>query len=281
MKIFRSSSDYLSWKKTLAASQSIGFVPTMGALHAGHLSLVDSSIKNADITVVSVFVNPKQFSDNEDFDTYPRNLENDLNKLRQHNVDAVFVPEANDIYKSGVSKIKFDHPFSKMLEGASRPHFFPGVIDVVSRLFNIIQPNYAHFGQKDAQQLILIEKMVEATRYPIKIISGETIRGPGGLAMSSRNEYLTSNQKGEMGIIWKSLEGAKKMLDEGVVDSGLVRQSITNTLLEVDGLKIDYVSIVDIESLEEVVGDIGGDVLISLAVVVYDIRLIDNIFYVC
>jgi len=281
MKIFRSSSDYLSWKKTLAASQSIGFVPTMGALHAGHLSLVDSSIKNADITVVSVFVNPKQFSDNEDFDTYPRNLENDLNKLRQHNVDAVFVPEANDIYKSGVSKIKFDHPFSKMLEGASRPHFFPGVIDVVSRLFNIIQPNYAHFGQKDAQQLILIEKMIEATHYPIKIISGETIREPGGLAMSSRNEYLTSNQKGEMGIIWKSLEGAKKMLDEGVVDSGLVRQSITNTLLEVDGLKIDYVSIVDIESLEEVVGDIGGDVLISLAVVVYDIRLIDNIFYVC
>ena len=281
MKIFHSSSDYLSWKKTLAASQSIGFVPTMGALHAGHLSLVASSIKNADITVVSIFVNPKQFSENEDFDTYPRNLENDLNKLRQHNVDAVFVPEANDIYKSGVSKIKFDHPFSKMLEGASRPHFFPGVIDVVSRLFNIIQPNYAHFGQKDAQQLILIEKMVEATRYPIKIISGETIREPGGLAMSSRNEYLTSNQKGEMGIIWKSLEGAKKMLDGGIVDPGPVRQSITNTLVGVDGLKIDYVSIVDIESLEEVAGDIGGDVLISLAVVVHDIRLIDNVFYVC
>ena len=279
MKVLRSLSVYVCWKKTLSSSKSIGFVPTMGALHDGHLSLVEASTKNADITVVSIFINPKQFSENEDFNTYPRDLENDLNKLKDYNVSAVFVPSINDIYETEEPAIIFDHPFAQTLEGASRPHFFPGVIDVVSRLFNIVQPNYAHFGRKDAQQLILIQKMVDAADYPITIIPGETVREPGGLAMSSRNEYLTSNQKRELGIIWESLGVAKKMLDNGDLCANRICGAIENTLKKISRLKIDYVSIVDIENLKEVSGDVCGDVLISLAVSVGGVRLIDNIFY--
>jgi len=166
-----------------------------------------------------------------------------------------------------------------MLEGASRPHFFPGVIDVVSRLFNIVQPNFAHFGRKDAQQLILIEKMVETEGCSIKIIPGKTIRESSGLAMSSRNEYLTIEQTKDVKIIWESLQLAKKMLDDGVVDPVIIRKSISSTLLRVDTLKIDYVSIVDIKNLIEINQPIRGDLLISVAVFVGGVRLIDNVFY--
>jgi pantoate--beta-alanine ligase len=279
MKVLYTSSDFNCWRKTISPSNSVGFVPTMGALHGGHLSLVEASLKNADMTIVSIFVNPKQFSKDEDFDTYPRDLEDDLNKLKQYNVDIVFVPEFGDIYGYPGDAVVFDDPFSKTLEGASRPHFFPGVLDVVSRLFNIVNPNFAHFGRKDAQQLILIEKMVGDLGSPITIIPGETIRESGGLAMSSRNEYLTDEQKKSAEVVFKSLKSAKKLLDSGVVDSGVVRELINNIMATEKIIEVDYVSIVHLDGLLEVDHEIGGEVLISIAVVINSIRLIDNIFY--
>jgi pantoate--beta-alanine ligase len=279
MKVLYSSSDFNSWRKTISSSSSIGFVPTMGALHGGHLSLVKASLKNADITVVSIFVNPKQFSAGEDFDTYPRDLEDDLNKLKQYNVDVVFAPGVDDVYGDPDGAVVFDHPFSKTLEGASRPHFFPGVLGVVSRLFNIIKPDFAHFGRKDAQQLILIEKMVSGVGFPVKIIPGDTVRESGGLAMSSRNKYLTDEQKNSAKVIFKSLNSVKKLLGGGVVDSRVVRESIKKTLSTEKTIEIDYVSIVHLDDLLEVNHEIGGRVLVSIAVLINSIRLIDNIFY--
>ena len=191
----------------------------------------------------------------------------------------MFVPEFDDIYGVPGGAVVFDDPFSKTLEGASRPHFFPGVLDVVSRLFNIVNPDFAHFGRKDAQQLILIEKMVGDLGSPITIIPGETIRESGGLAMSSRNEYLTDEQKKSAEVIFKSLKSAKKLLDSGVVDSGVVRELIKNIMATEKIIEVDYVSIVHLDGLLEVNHEIGGEVLISIAVVINSIRLIDNIFY--
>jgi len=279
MKVLYSSSDFNSWRKTISPSSSVGFVPTMGALHEGHLSLVKASLKNADITIVSIFVNPKQFSAGEDFDTYPRDLEDDLNKLKQYNVDVVFVPGVDDIFGDPGGAIVFNHPFSKTLEGGSRPHFFPGVLSVVSILFNIVRPDFAHFGRKDAQQLILIEKMVSDLGSPITIIPGDTVRELGGLAMSSRNEYLTDKQKGSAKILFRSLKFAKKLLDEGGVDSIVIKREIKNILCLEKNIKIDYISIVHLDSLLEVSRDIRGPVLVSIALFIGSVRLIDNIFY--
>ena len=279
MKILNSVSAFNRWRKTVSPSKSIGFVPTMGALHGGHLSLVEASLKNADITVVSIFVNPKQFSEDEDFDTYPRNLDDDLNKLKQYDIDVVFVPGVGDIYRDGDIASVFEDSFSKTLEGSRRPHFFPGVLAVVSELFTIVKPAFAHFGRKDAQQLLLIEKLVNSMQYPIQIVPGATIREPGGLAMSSRNEYLTNEQKKSAGVVFKSLESAKKLLENGVHDASLIKNEIKTIISAEKYIEIDYVSIVHLDDLLEVNHSVRGRVLISIAFFINSVRLIDNIFY--
>ena len=279
MKVHNTTSDFLNWRKSVDINAVVGFIPTMGALHAGHLSLIELAKNSCDIVVVSIFVNPKQFSENEDFDTYPRKLSEDLKKLRPCAISSVFAPSVGDIYVDDKTKIEFNHPFAKILEGQSRPHFFPGVIDVVSRLFDIVNPTKAFFGRKDAQQLILIKKMVDVLKYNIKIIPGETIREKNGLAMSSRNEYLSSSQRDGAKIIWQSLKLAKSMLDGGVDSVQKIKKSIIRMLQQARGIQIDYVSVVEMENLLEVPDVITGDVLISVAVFFGDVRLIDNIFY--
>jgi pantoate--beta-alanine ligase len=279
MKVFSSLYDFFHWRESLSKSLSIGFVPTMGALHDGHLSLVSGSLSDSNLTVVSIFVNPEQFSENEDFDTYPRTLSDDLNRLKQLGVDVVFTPGIKDIYNKRVNSFSLKDPFAETLEGAARPHFFPGVINVVSRLFNIVNPDFAYFGEKDAQQLLLIERLVSSAGFSIKIVRGKTVREKNGLAMSSRNQYLSPAAKGAASCLYRSLLLAKQLLLDGVVDSNIIKNEMSKIIEGEDAVVIDYISIVSLNSLREVNGRVLESVLISVAVVLEGVRLIDNLFY--
>ena len=279
MKVVKSTNELLAWRNQVKKNRVVGFVPTMGALHAGHLSLVKSSIENSDITIVSIFVNPKQFSANEDFDTYPRNLEKDLDSLGGVGVDVVFIPKHEDIYNKNIQEFSFEHPLTKILEGRARPHFFPGVINVVSRLFNIVNPNVAYFGKKDAQQLLLIEKMVQLGGYPIKVVRGETVREPNGLAMSSRNQYLSASAKERAACLNLSLVTAENMLDGGETRVEKIKKEMFEVINKDESISIGYVSILCLNTLVEVNNRVNGPILISIAVVLGGVRLIDNIFY--
>ena len=279
MKIISSLSEFLSWRSSIASDASIGFVPTMGALHDGHMALIKRSLKKADLTVVSIFVNPKQFGENEDFNSYPRTFEKDCDLLRSINIDVLFAPHYDDIYSNDIKSFAFEDSFSRQLEGQSRPDFFPGVINVVSRLFNIVKPSFSFFGKKDAQQLILISKMVAVGGFPIKIVPVETIREPSGLAMSSRNIYLSKTQKISASNIYKSLSLAKNLLNSGKKESKIIKNKIEKYLLADSTISIDYISIVCLDKLKEVSGIVSRPALISIAVYIGGVRLIDNIFY--
>ena len=279
MKIISSLSKFLAWRSSIASSASIGFVPTMGALHAGHVALIKHSLIEADITVVSIFVNPKQFGENEDFSSYPRTIEKDCDLLRPIGVDVLFVPQYEDIYSDDIKSFSFEILFSSQLEGKSRPDFFPGVINVVSRLFNIVSPSLSFFGKKDAQQLILISKMVDAGGFPVRIVPVETVREPCGLAMSSRNIYLSKTQTISASKIYKSLLLAKDLIDRGEKESKTIKNEIKKFLLADSTISIDYVSIVCLNSLKEISGSVNSPALISIAVYIGEVRLIDNIFY--
>ena len=279
MKIISSLSEFLSWRSSIAPDASIGFVPTMGALHDGHIALIKRSLKKADLTVVSIFVNPKQFGENEDFNSYPRTFEKDCDLLRSINIDVLFAPHYDDIYSNDIKSFAFEDSFSRQLEGQSRPDFFPGVINVVSRLFNIVKPSFSFFGKKDAQQLILISKMVAIGGFPIKIVPVETIREPSGLAMSSRNIYLSKTQKISASNIYKSLSLAKNLLNSGKKESKIIKNKIEKYLLADSTISIDYISIVCLDKLKEVSGMVSRPALISIAVYIGGVRLIDNIFY--
>ena len=279
MKIISSLSDFNDWRNSLLKPLTIGFVPTMGAIHGGHLSLIVESQNNADITIVSVFVNPKQFSKNEDFNTYPRMLKDDLKKLNEHNVDVVFTPKFKDIYNEKIGSFNFKDPFSFALEGCSRPDFFPGVFNVVSRLFNIVRPDFAHFGRKDAQQLILIERMVQEGNFSIKIIPGDTVREPSGLAMSSRNQYLSVDEKKSANCLYLSIELSKNLLLNGETNTNKIKAAMAKIVAREKKVVVDYISILDLKTLIEVEGVVRGPVLVSLAVFVGEVRLIDSLFY--
>ena len=279
MKIISSLSEFLAWRASVDSSSSVGFVPTVGALHDGHMALIKCSLNEADITVVSIFVNPKQFGKNEDFNSYPRTIEKDCDLLRPAGVDVLLVPQYEDIYSDDIKSFAFESLFSSQLEGKSRPDFFPGVINVVSRLFNIVSPSLSFFGKKDAQQLILISKMVAVGGFPIKIIPVETIREPSGLAMSSRNIYLSKAQKISASNIYKSLSLAKNLLNSGKKESKIIKNKIEKYLLADPTISIDYISIVCLDELKEVPGMVSRPALISIAVYIGGVRLIDNIFY--
>ena len=279
MKIISSLSEFLLWRSSITSDASIGFIPTMGALHDGHMALIEHSLKKADLTVVSIFVNPKQFGENEDFNSYPRTFEKDCDLLRSISVDVLFAPHYDDIYSDHIKSFTFEDPFSRQLEGKSRPDFFPGVINVVSRLFNIVKPSFSFFGKKDAQQLILISKMVAVGGFPIKIVPVETIRESSGLAMSSRNIYLSKAQKISASNIYKSLSLAKNLLNSGKKESKIIKNKIEKYLLADSTISIDYISIVCLDKLKEVPGMVSRPALISIAVYIGGVRLIDNIFY--
>lgn len=256
--------------------KTIGLVPTMGALHDGHLKMIKQSIEENDITAVSIFVNPLQFGPNEDFDDYPRPFESDLEKLKQIGVDYVFHPTVEEMYPGELEMTITVGRLAQVLEGKKRPGHFDGVVTVVNKLFNIIQPTRAYFGRKDAQQLAIIEKMVEDFNHSVQIVPIDIVREADGLAKSSRNINLTDEERKEAVHLSKSLALAKKKYDEGERNSDVLIQAITQYLESNVSGDIVEVAIYSYPELEEQ-HTIEGQIFISLAVKFSQARLIDNI----
>jgi len=277
MRIISSLSEFKNFRNNL--SGTIGFIPTMGALHEGHLSLINKSNHNCEHTVVSIFINPTQFSKGEDLNSYPKTLERDLELLKKNHVDVVFLPTNDTMYPSGYSTFINENTVSRGLEGKSRPTFFKGVVTVVAKLFNIVNPTHSFFGEKDAQQLRVIKKMVVDLNFPIEVIACPTIREKNGLAMSSRNEYLSLESKESAAIIYNALTYAISLLNNGELNSDVIRQKITKKIESLLRGQIDYISVSDNSSLSEIKGEINGSIIISVAVYFDGVRLIDNISY--
>jgi len=260
-------------------SGTIGFVPTMGALHGGHLSLIDKSTQTCNHTIVSIFINPAQFSEEEDLNTYPQNITNDLRLLNKWNIDAVFLPTNDIMYPNGYSTFVKEDYVSRNLEGDSRPTFFRGVTTIVAKLFNLINPTHAFFGEKDAQQLRVIKKMVTDLNFPIEVVPCSIVREDSGLALSSRNKYLSEESKKSAATIYKALCHGASLLKKGEQNSNKIRKTITKKILNEPLMKIDYISIVDYASFNKVDGKITGKVLLCAAIYCDGVRLIDNICY--
>ncbi len=277
MRTISSLSEFKNFRNNL--SGTIGFVPTMGALHDGHLSLINKSNQNCDHTIVSIFINPAQFSQREDFSTYPKTLDKDLELLKNFHVDAVFLPTSDIMYPNGYSTFVNENIISRGLEGESRPTFFRGVATIVVKLFNIVNPTHSFFGEKDAQQLRVIKKVVTDLNFPIEIVPCSIIREKNGLAMSSRNKYLSVESRDSAAIIYNALTRGISLLNNGERNSNIIRQEITKKIQSEPSAKIDYISISNNASLEEVKGEINCNVLISAAVYFDGVRLIDNISY--
>jgi pantoate--beta-alanine ligase len=255
----------------------IGLVPTMGALHEGHLRLIDAAKQKADVVIVSIFVNPAQFGPNEDFAKYPRTLETDIAACEKRGADIVFTPKSSDIYPPGYSTYVSEERLSKGLCGISRPGHFRGVCTVVNLLFNITRPDFAVFGQKDAQQVATIKKMVADLWLPLEVVVAPTLREPDGLAMSSRNQYLSEEQRSEAAKIYRALLEGKRLVDEGIRSPDRVLAEVTHVLAQSRRIRVIYVTLVDRDSFAPVREVIPGKGLIAVAVWLNDIRLIDNV----
>ena len=261
------------------AGLSIGFVPTMGALHEGHLSLVREAGKQCGCVVVSIFVNPTQFGPNEDFSRYPRTLESDCKLLRRENVDFVFAPSVETMYPKGFETCVDVGSVAEPLEGRFRPGHFRGVASVVLKLFNMVQPDTAFFGQKDFQQVRVIQKMINDLNVPVRLVVCPTVRESDGLAMSSRNRYLTPQQREDALVLYRCLSKATlRICSETNVDLTAVRREMEQMILAVNNAKIDYISIADPDTLQEIhsLEAHRGKIAILLAVLIGTTRLIDN-----
>jgi pantoate--beta-alanine ligase len=255
--------------------RTIGFVPTMGYVHEGHLSLVRESRKSADVTVVSIFVNPLQFGAQEDFRQYPRNPERDAALLDKEGVDILFLPENREMYPEGYRTSIEVAGLEDKLCGRSRPGHFKGVATVVLKLFNIVRPDYAFFGQKDAQQVVILRRMVEDLNAKVEIRAMPIIRDPDGLAMSSRNVYLSAEERRAALVLSKSLAEARRMFEKGERAADPIREGLCRTIAAEPLARIDYAEVVNPGSLEPV-ERLDGEVLVALAVYVGKTRLIDN-----
>ena len=255
---------------------SVGFVPTMGYLHEGHLALVKHARAENAIVVVSIFVNPTQFGPSEDLGTYPRDLDRDLKLLEKEKTDIVFVPSEEEMYPPGFSSWVEVEKMTERLEGASRPGHFRGVATVVAKLFNIVQPTKAYFGQKDAQQAIVIKRMVADLNMMVEIVVVPTVRESDGLAMSSRNTYLSPKERQAATVLFRALSLARQLWQGGEKDADKIRYEIKSLIEKEPLAKVDYVSIADAATLEEL-DMIDRPALASLAVRVGRTRLIDNI----
>jgi len=256
---------------------SVGLVPTMGYLHEGHLSLVRRARAECQHVVVSIFVNPTQFGPHEDYQRYPRDEARDLALLEREGADLAFVPSAEEMYPPGFCTwVEVRGPLTERLEGASRPGHFRGVATVVLKLFNLVQPHRAYFGEKDAQQLRVVQRMVSDLDVPVEIVPCPTVREPDGLAMSSRNVYLSAQERGQALALYRCLELARRLIvDEGMRDAAAVRGHLEEFLGRAPGVQLDYVSLSHPDTLEEV-ERIDGPVLVLLAARVGPARLIDN-----
>jgi len=269
--------EFRKWRKNI--SGSIGFVPTMGALHEGHLSLVSNSNNICENTIVSIYINPTQFAEGEDLDTYPKKVQADLEKLSNYKVDCVFLPDNYELYPEGINTGNYKNNLFGLLEGKSRPGFFKGVTTIVAILFDIVEPTHAFFGMKDFQQFCIIKKMVEELNYPIQVVPCPIIREENGLAMSSRNKYLTKNEFSVAATIFKALESGKILLKDGKINVEKLKREITRFIKSEPQFKIDYVSVASGDTLEEFEGELSGDILVSVAVFLGKTRLIDNFTY--
>ncbi len=272
MKIFSDIYELIEYRKTLTGD--VGFVPTMGALHKGHLSLIQNSVKSNDITIVSIFINPTQFLEGEDLDKYPRKLEADIKICELAGVDILFTPKSEEIYSEIEPKILADEKKSYILEGYNRPSHFDGVLRVVLKLLNITKPTNAYFGKKDAQQLYLIENMVKTLFLDTKIVPCEIIREDDGLALSSRNIYLSKEERKEALKLSKALKTASKEIIKKERDSSKLKDIMLKIL---EPLKVEYVEIVDrdfnlLDTIEL------KNSIILVAAKVGNTRLIDNIW---
>ena len=256
--------------------RSIGLVPTMGALHAGHRSLTAAARKRCDFVVVSIFVNPTQFGPGEDFDRYPRTLETDLAACRDDGADLAFCPDVNEMYRQDGSTTVHVARVTEGLCGKSRPGHFDGVTTVVAKLFNIVGPDVAFFGQKDYQQLVVIRRMAADLDMPIEIVGCPTVREPDGLAMSSRNEYLDEAQRAQAKALYSSMRRCGQRIESGQVEAATLIAGIEEDLRASGPVAIDYVAIVDPDTLADV-QRVEGPVRICLAVRIGECRLIDNL----
>jgi pantoate--beta-alanine ligase len=256
----------------------VGLVPTMGALHEGHLSLMARAREMCDIVVASVFVNPTQFGPAEDYDRYPRDLARDAEMSFARGVDFIFAPTADDMYPDGFVTYVTVEGLSEKLEGASRPGHFRGVTTVVAKLFNIVQPNFAFFGRKDAQQVIVIKRMVRDLAMDVEVVVGPIVREEDGLALSSRNVYLSPQERQAATVLRRALEKARAMYNGGENDAGRLLAAI-RAVVEAEPLaRLDYVAITDTKRLEPVATiSSDGATLVSMAVFFGKTRLIDNI----
>lgn len=268
--------DMMDWAEAQRrAKKAIGLVPTMGALHSGHISLIRRSKKENTRTVVSIFVNPLQFGRGEDYERYPRRLEDDSGMCEEEGVDLVFSPQIGEMYPPGFCTSIDQTRLPEVLCGKYRPGHFRGVMTVVAKLFNAVKPHRAYFGQKDYQQYVIVKHMVDDLNFGVQIVMCETLRETDGLAMSSRNEYLAPRFRRKATTISKALNRAKESILDGDYDCfGLVSQ-IKRDLRTVRGIKIDYVSIVNPDTLEDM-AEIKGQMLIAVAVRIGGVRLIDN-----
>ena len=263
-------------RKLRRENKTIGFVPTMGALHAGHLSLVEEARQMCDVVIVSIFVNPTQFNETTDFIKYPRDITADAERLTEYQVDYIFATEEQEIYVENFSTYVYVEHLTETLEGASRPGHFRGVATIVTILFNTMRPDYAFFGQKDAQQVAVIKRLTKDLGFDTEIVVGRTIREESGLAMSSRNALLSPEQRQKASIIYQALRKAKIAVREG--ERNAVRLAeIVREKIEIEPLaQIDYVAVVDNETLEplEKIGENAA--LIAVAARFGNTRLIDN-----
>ncbi|MCL5266187.1 MAG: pantoate--beta-alanine ligase [Chloroflexi bacterium] len=275
MRVIKTVADFREARRQVAGS--LGFVPTMGYLHDGHLSLVRAARAGNDCVSASIFVNPTQFGPNEDLSRYPRDLERDLAMLRAEGTDLVFAPGVEDMYPQGfATHVDVTGPLTARLEGAARPGHFKGVATVVTKLFNIVQPTRAYFGQKDAQQALVIKKIVADLDMNLEVIVMPTVREEDGLAMSSRNVYLKAKEREAALVLSRSLALARDKWSRGEKDAERIREDMRKLIESEPLAKIDYVSIADASTLEEL-ETLDKLALISLAVRVGNTRLIDNI----
>jgi pantoate--beta-alanine ligase len=253
----------------------VSFVPTLGALHEGHLSLVRAAHSQSDFVVVSIFVNPLQFGPTEDFTKYPRTMAEDCAKLAAEDVDLIFAPTTDDMYPPGASTVVEVQGLSERLDGRSRPGHFRGVTTVVAKLFEIVRPELAYFGQKDAAQVAIIRKMVADLNMDIQVVVEPTVRERDGLAMSSRNAYLNHEQRKQALVLHRALMRVQTMVDTGVVDSSELVEIGKEVVAEERDVKLDYFDIVNPDTLEPV-ADVKHGALVAVAAWVGSTRLIDN-----
>ena len=255
----------------------LGLVPTMGAIHNGHKELIKVASTNDSTVAVSIFVNPLQFAPNEDLDNYPRQVDSDIEKLKDLSVDLVFLPSRKEIYSDNFSTSINMGEMSKVLEGKSRPGHFNGVATIVCKLLLITNPDHAYFGEKDAQQCLVIEKMVSDLNIRTGILKVPTVRDADGLAVSSRNLYLSKSERDSATIVYKSLSLARKLHSEGIKNANFIKKAMSELIRSVPFIKQDYISISEPSNLKEL-DLIECDALVSVAVFVGKTRLIDNIY---